>query len=389
MTAIAKVRENVSRLRNIALAVGVAGLLVCAVMALLDPAQFFRSYLLGFLYWWTVSLGCLGLLMLHNLTSGGWGRAIKPFLHAALPTLIPIAVLFVPLTFGLTSLYEWAATGEDVTPLMAHKQQWLNPLFFNGRAAVYFTVWLVLALVMHVWQLKPWTVIPERVMENRRIPSAVGLAALIVTMSFASIDWAMSLEPEWISTMYGGIYVVAGGLSALLVGILGATITPPAVPLGKIRRSQALNDLGNLLLGFLMVWTYFSFSQFLIIWSGNLPEESGWMLKRMHGGWQGVALSLVALHFVVPFGLLMSRDVKRNARWLVIVASLLVVMRFVDLFWTVAPSLYGKRAFIHWLDIVTLVGIGGVWLAVFFTTLGRRLLWPDVQGEPIAEAAHD
>ncbi len=345
------------RAAMIALVVGVALLAVCLLAGLFYPQPFFQAYLFGYLFWWTLSMGCLGLTLLHNLTGGHWGTAIRPFLLAGLGTVLPLAVLFVPLMFGLGWIYEWAHYGRfdkhlaETDPILAGKvDYYLNRWFFLARAAGYFVMWLVMAAIAR---------------RGARRASAISLALLILAISFAAVDWAMSLEPHWFSTMYGALYVGGGAVAALALSIVFLGNLVPKVAAADTRTADIFNDLGNLLLAFVMVWTYFSLSQFLIIWSGNLPEENVWYLRRAGPGWLQLAIVIAVLHFAVPFFLLLSRDLKRNPKLLAAVAAGLLVMRAVDLLWMVAPSFADHGWFALVLDFVALAGLGGVWLAVF------------------------
>jgi hypothetical protein len=296
-------------------------------------------------------MGCLGLALVHNLTGGAWGTAIRPFLHAGMGTVLLIAVLFVPLLFGLDRLYDWRRlTVEDASPVEAPKAVWFNSWFFFGRVVGYFVVWLLAAAIAR---------------GRARQPSAVVLALVVLTASFAAVDWAMSLESHWFSTMYGALYVAGALVAAMALSIIFITSLAPPAAAADPRSGDLLNDLGNLLLAFIMIWAYFSFSQFLIIWSGNLPEDNIWYIHRSRHGWELVAGALALLHFAAPFLLLLSRDVKRNPRAILAVAAGLVFMRSIDLLWVVAPSFKEHGILAIALDFAALVGLGGVWIAVF------------------------
>jgi hypothetical protein len=344
-------RPPPTRAAVIALAVGAALMAACAIVGVFAPRPFFQAYLFAFLFWWTASMGCLGLALLHNLTGGAWGTAIRPFLHAGMGTVALLVLLFVPLVFGFDRLYWWMGLSlEDAAPGDEPKAIWFNFWFVLGRVAVYFLLWLLAAAIAQ---------------SRARRPSAVILAVLVLTASFAAVDWAMSLERHWFSTIYGGLYVAGALVVAMALSIVFlASLAPPAAAADR-RSGDILNDLGNLLLAFIMIWAYFSFSQFLIIWSGNLPEENIWYIHRSQHGWGLVAAALALLHFAAPFLLLLSRDIKRNPKTILAVAGGLVFMRSIDLLWVVAPSFqeHGWTAIL--LDFAALVGLGGIWIAVF------------------------
>lgn len=349
------------RTATIALGVGLALLAVCLVAGLMYPQSFFQAYLYGYLFWWTASMGCLGLTLLHNLTGGHWGMAIRPFLHAGLKTVLLAAVLFLPLLFGLSRIYDWAHYERfdeqlaQTDPILAGKvDYYLNSTFFIWRAIGYFAIWFVAAAIAR---------------RGSRRPSAISLTILILAVSFAAVDWAMSLEPHWFSTMYGALYVAGGAVAAMALSIVFLGNLVPAGAESETYTADVFNDLGNLLLAFVMIWTYFSFSQFLIIWSGNLPEENVWYLRRAESGWLTLAIVIALLHFVVPFLLLLSRDIKRNPKLIAAVAGGLLVMRAVDLMWVVAPSFSEHGVLALVLDVLALLGIGGLWIAVFCWSL--------------------
>ncbi|MBW3600029.1 MAG: hypothetical protein KY475_22500 [Planctomycetes bacterium] len=334
------------------LAAGAVLLIVCfaAGLLLFSLETFFQAYLFGFLFWWVASMGCVGLALLHNLTGGHWGNSIRPFLHAGMGTILLAAVLFVPLAFGIGRLYEWAHQDAAADPILAPKLAYLNTPFFLARAALYFVLWLIAAAIAR---------------RGARRASALSLAVVILAVSFASIDWAMSLDPHWYSTMYGALYVAGAAVAAMALSVAFLAALAPSRAAEDRRAADVFNDLGNLLLAFIMVWAYFSFSQFLIIWSGNLPEEATWYLDRSQHGWQWVIVLVALLHFALPFLLLLSRDVKRNPRIILLVAGGLLVMRMLDLLWVVAPSFHGHGWSGILLDVAAWLGIGGVWLGVF------------------------
>jgi len=364
------------RVQRGGLVVGVVALLSCAVGAAVNPEQFFRSYLVAYLFWFGIGLGSMAILMIHHIAGGAWGAVIRRLLECATRTLPLMALLFVPLAFGMHSLYEWArpeAVAHDA--LLQHKSVYLNVPFFLARAAFYFAVWLAFTTFLNRWSLQQDGSDDPRLTRRMELLSRGGLLAIGLTMSFAAVDWVMSLEPHWYSTIYG--IVIMGGqiLNAMAFVIALAVLLVDRGPLDAIIHTEQFHDLGKLLLAFVMLWAYFAFSQFLIIWSANLPEEIPWYLARMRGGWQVVGIAIILFHFVLPFLILLSRDVKRRPNLLALVAIVVMVMRFVDLFWLVTPAFSPDRFVAHWLDVLTLVGVGGVWLWVFVWQLqGRPLI---------------
>jgi hypothetical protein len=376
------------RIRGTALAVGAAFILLSLVGGAMDATQFFRSYLFAFLFWTGIGIGCLSILMLHHLTGGIWGLAIRRVLEAGTRTIKVSALLFVPLIFGLSRVYLWAqpeAVAHDV--ILQAKHPYLNVPFFVARAAFYFLVWTALAHYLSKWSLE-LDAHRESLHISRRLRSlsGPGLVLMGLTITFSSVDWAMSLDPHWYSTVYGLMFMVGQVLSAMALAIVVLAVFGHDEPLAGVARPSVIHDLGKLMLAFIMLWAYLHLSQFLITWSGNLPEEIPWYLRRMNGGWQFVGLFLVLFHFVLPFLLLLSRDLKRDARLLALVAAGVLVVRMVDLFWMIAPNLqgHGEQAdatlTLHWLDIAAPIGMGGLWIAAFARELAARPLLPG--GEP-------
>lgn len=352
------------------LIIGVIGLGLCGVGAFFSTDQFFQSYLFAFLFWIGVALGCLGVMMLHNLSGGAWGIVIRRVLESGIRTLPLMLVLFVPLLFGLQSLYEWArpeSVAEDA--LLRHKSGYLSAPAFLIRSALYFAVWISAALLMTKWSREHDRTADPRLLQRLRIASGPGLVLYVLTITFASIDWVMSLEPHWYSTIYGVHFLGSHALSAFAFAILFTSLAAHQEPLSSILTPSHFNDLGNLLLAFVMLWAYFSFSQWLIIWSANLPEEVTWYVRRTQGGWQWIALALMVFHFAVPFFLLLLRGIKRRVPMLCGVAATIIFMRLVDLFWYTAPAFHPGYFQLHWMDVAAPVGLGGLWIAAFIWQL--------------------
>jgi len=373
-------------IQKAAIAVGVVGLGLTVVGAFADPVQFFRSYLFGYLFWLGIGVGCLSILMIQHLTGGMWGRVIRRILEAGTRTFPLLAVLFIPIVLGLGELYVWThAEQVAADPVLQHKSAYLNVSFFLGRAAVYFLAWLGMAFFLNKWSLEQDQSPGPRLAGRLRSLSGPGLVAMALTITFSSVDWGMSLDPHWFSTMYGVLFMIGQALSAMALVIVMVALLAHVEPLASVVQKEQVHDLGKLLLAFVMLWAYVNFSQLLIVWSGNLPEEIPWYIQRLHGGWQWLALGLVVFHFALPFLMLLSRDLKRNAKLLGGVAALILLARSIDLFWLLAPSFQGHGGHggglsLHWLDFSALVGIGGAWVALFAWQLKGRPLLP--LGEP-------
>jgi hypothetical protein len=363
------------RVQRGGLIVGLVALGVCGLAALVSPEQFFRSYLIAYLFWFGIGLGAVAILMIHHIAGGAWGAVIRRLLEGATRTLPLMAVLFLPLVLGMHSLYEWAhpdVVAQD--PLLQHKSLYLNVPFFLVRAAFYFAVWLTFTALLNRWSLQQDDSADPAITRRLELLSRGGLVAIGLTMTFAAIDWVMSLEPHWYSTIYGLLIIGGQILNAMAFTIAVAAVLVARGPLGTVIGTEQFHDLGKLLLAFVMVWAYFAFSQFLIIWSANLPEEIPWYLSRMRGGWQVVGVAIILFHFLLPFLILLSREVKQRANLLALVALGVMAMRFVDLFWLVTPAFSPSRITAHWMDAAALVGVGGIWLAVFVRQLQSRSL---------------
>lgn len=371
------VDHTLVRVQRPALLIGLGALALGIIGAFFAPQQFFRSYLIAYLFWCGIALGSLAILMLQHITGGAWGAVIRRVLESATRTLPLLVLLFLPLVFGLSHLYEWARP-EHVAhdEALQHKALYLNVPFFLGRAAFYFGVWLLLARFLNRWSLEQDSIPQDQQGVRLEYLSRGGLLLYSLTMTFASIDWVMSIEPHWFSTIYGILFVGGQVLSAFAFVIPILMLVTDRPPMSEIVSPDQFQDLGKLLLAFIMLWAYFAFSQFLIIWSGNLPEETPWYINRLHGGWQWIGVAEIVLHFALPFVILLSRDLKRNARLLSMVAIGVIFMRFVDLYWLVTPAFSPRVLSIHWLDVVTLAGVGGVWLWFFVDQLKGRPLVP-------------
>ena len=377
------------RTERLALAVGVVGLALCALGWLLSPEQFFPSYLVAYIFWSGIALGCLALALLQFLTGGAWGLASRRVVESGAATLPLMALLFVPLAFGLPTLYAWArpeAVADDV--LLQHKSAYLNAPFFLARAAIYLASWMVLAYFLGKWSAEQDRTADPRLGRKLRRLSVGGLVLLGLTASFAAIDWLMSLEPDWYSTVYAGMVAMGELLAAFAFAVVVIALLADRPPLAAVTSPSLFNDLGSLLLAFLMLWAYLAYSQFLLVWAGNLAEEIPWYLRRLEGSWQWVALAVALLTFALPFLLLIFRDLKRNARLLAATAGLLLLMRFVDVYWLVRPVFDRGGPRIHWLDLAAPIGLGGLWLAMFAWRLGARPLLP-LHDPRLPRAGHD
>lgn len=385
----------IARLRLVALVVGVIALVASLAGALINREQFFHSYLIGYLFWAGVALGSLALLMLQHLTGGGWGMVIRRVLEAATRTLPLMLLLFLPILFGLRHIYPWTDRAKYAhEPSMLDKiDRYLNPTFFTIRALACFAIWLLLAFLLNKWSRAQDTGSDNAAAKKMRVLAGPGMVLFILTSTVAAIDWVMSISPEWSSTIFGLLFVASFALSALAFAIAIVALLSDREPMAEVVAPLHFHDLGKLMLALVMLWAYFAYSQFLIIWSGNLPEEIVWYQPRIHGGWGAVAIALVVLHFAFPFAFLLSRSIKRNPHRLVLVAVLILIMRVIDLIWMIAPNetFSGAHFHISPLDLAAVLGIGGIWVAMFAGELQKRPLmaFNDPQMESVIEQAHE
>jgi hypothetical protein len=357
------------------LVIGVIGAIVSVAGALLAPASFYSAYLTGFMFWLGLSLGCMAILMLYHLVGGAWGAVIRRLLESGMMTLPMMFVLFIPILLNLPKLYKWDRPGELTDPKIADiAHSYLN---FSGiliRYIVYFAIWIGMAYFLNRWSTEQDSIAGQSTLRFRAL-SALGLVIYSFTISFAVIDWVMSLEARWISTIYGLLFIAGEALSAFCFCVVIESILSKRKPMSGYLTDTEVHDHGKLMLAFVMVWAYFNFSQWLIIWAGNLPDEIPWYVHRLNGGWEYVGLFLVLFHFAVPFALLLSRQLKRKARSLVWLASWLIVMRMVDIFWHIEPASH-LTFHVSWVLFAILAGIGGLWIAYFFHNLRSRPLLP-------------
>jgi len=378
--------EDLAVRRTRALTAGGVGLVACAIGFVVDRDHFFRSWLIAYLLFLGIALGSMGLLMVQHLSGGTWGVFRRVF-EASSRTLPLLALLFLPIALGMTSLYPW--THADLVQqdeVLLHKAAYLNTGFFLLRALVYFAGWILIA-----WTLTRWSRRQDEgdMSVNQRLQylSGGGLVFYTFAATFASVDWVMSLNPHWYSTLFGFLFVGAQGLSALAFTIIVSAFLVRRAPMASLFKPSHFHDLGKLSLAFVMLWAYFNFSQYMLIYAANLVEEIPYFLARISHGWQYVAVFLVVFHFAVPFSLLLSRDLKRTPHRLVWVALALLLVRYIDLIMLVSPEFDATGAnvhmmageheagfFVHWLDLAAPLAVGGLWLGMFFTQLAQRPL---------------
>jgi hypothetical protein len=362
---------------RIALGIGCAGLALCVYGWTLTPRLFFIAWLFAELVWLGVALGCMAFLMIHLLTAGKWGWPVRRFFEAAATTLPLLAVLFVPLFFGMSALYPWANAAAIATDkVLQHKHGYLNQPLVIVRAVIVFGIWILLAHLLNKWSRAQDATQDLGPTKKLRRLSGPGLVIYPLTITVIFVDWVMSLEADWYSTIFPILICIGQMLSGLAFVILLLAWLGPRSALAEIVGPENFHHLGSLLLAFTMLWAYIAFSQLLVIWSGDLPHEISWYLHRIAGGWRWVMVFLVLFHFFGPFFLLLSRQLKRSRRSLTAIAALMFLAHVVDVWWMIAPSFYPGGIYVSWLDAAALFGVGGVWLWLFLHNLERKELIP-------------
>ena len=386
VTTYAPPVADIERPRSRALIAGGIGLAACAVGFFVDPEQLYRSWLIAYLLFLGIALGSMAMVMIQHLSGGGWGVFRRVF-EASSRTLPLLMVLFLPVLLGRGTLFPWThADHVQADEVLRHKAAYLNTTFFVIRAAVYFVGWWGIATL-----LSKWSQAQDRgdVAVNTRLQrlSGAGLVFYALTVTGAGIDWIMSLNPHWYSTLFGFLMMGGQGLSALAFTIVVSAFLFKHEPLADVLKPHHFHDLGKLMFAFVMLWAYFNFSQYLLVFAANLIEEIPYMTTRTTHGWQYLALFLTIFHFAVPWLLLLSRDLKRNPHRLVVIAAWMLFMRFADIYMLVSPEfestggnlhlLAGEHVshfFVHWLDLAAPLAIGGFWVWMFFTQLRERPL---------------
>ncbi len=363
-----------SRWQTRALILGAIAAILSVIGAIFLHAQFFRSYLFAWLFWSGPPFGALVIVMMQFLTGGKWGLALRDLSTAAFRTLPIVGVFFLPVLLGVHDVYGWSNGHRGEAPGYHHKAEYLNLPFFTARSIFYFAVLGLIALLLRRWTLAPAK--KKSVPTRLTALSAGGLIVYVLCMNFASTDWVMSLTPEFFSTVFVEIFAAGQFLSALALMTALLCLFARHSSLGEAVPIKAFHDLGSMLLAFVTFWTYVSFSQFLIIWSGNLPKEISWYLVRNSGGWQWFALALVIVQFFLPFLLLLSRARKRDPRRLARICFCIVGANVVNNFWLVTPTWHPGGVALHWLDVTLFLALGGLWFALFFHFLKQRPLVP-------------
>jgi hypothetical protein len=349
-------------------------LLASSLKAIYQPTQFLQSYLFAYLFWLELSLGSMALLMVHQLTGGAWGIVVNRILESSMKTIFLMAFFFIPILCGFKDIFPWANKIQLVGS--PHKSIYFEFSFFISRAVFYLIAWMFLAYFL------------SKARASRSKLCAFGLCFFGLSVTMAAIDWQMSLELEWFSTMYGFIFIIGQALGAWAFTLLILRLLLPMRPEISLPR-QIEWDLGNLLLTLVILWAYVSFMQYLIIWSGNLPDEVTWFVRRINHGWEWFIVAIFCFLFVAPFLVLLFRRLKTNDKTMIWILALILVFRIFERFWMIKPS-FNENVVFYYTDITLLFGIGGVWLSFFFWTLSKRPIfsindpnWPIAQNSEV------
>ena len=367
---------GIARAQMPALIIGVLGIIGAVIGFATDPQEFYRAWLAPFVFWFLIAAGALAILCLQYVTGGEWGVLIRRPLGAASRT-IPLFLLFgLPLFLGLSHIYSWATPEAAQDHLLHKKAFWLNAPGWGIRALIYFALWTLWA-----WRLRRLSVSFAETRSPytelaRRKWAAGGLLVMVMTLTLTGVDWVMSLEPKWYSSMFGIAFIVGAGLSAFAFVTFFLTTISRTQAMVDILKPNHFRDLGNLMLAFTMLWAYTNFSQFLLVWYGNIKEETPYYITRMQGGWGVMAAILILFHFFLPFFMLLMRNIKDRPRTIAIVTIIILVMRFIDIYWLIGPAHYGSHFHFSWITPFAFLGIGGLWLFAFIAQLKGQTIIP-------------
>ena len=376
-------------LRQFGMTVGVLGVVLAIIGFFMSPVdRFYQAYLVAYTFWMGVILGSMALLMVQHLSGGVWGIVLRRPFEAAVRTLPFMTILFFPIVLGMHSLYEWSHEGiADTDPIIAAKALYLNTPFFLLRQVIYFAIWNLIGFLLTKWSQEHDRSGDPALLGKLSTLSGAGLCIYFLTVTFAMVDWTMSVNPHWFSTIWGMLYIGGQGLSAFAFGIVVLVMLARVAPLNRVLTSHHFHDLGKFLFAFLMLWAYLQFSQFLIIWSANIPEEIPHYLNRWENSWKYLSIFIVVGHFMVPYALLLSRDLKRNHGKLQIIAAWILFARIADYWWHVAPELHHDGLTISLLDVALPLVLGGIFISLFVAQLGGRSLLP-VNDPALEKALH-
>jgi hypothetical protein len=370
-------QDTLKKFQGIAVVVGVVG--IAALLAgffITNPEQFLRSYLVGFTFWNGMALGCLVLMMIQYMTGGAWGMMARRTFEAGSRVLPLMALLVIPIYLGATHLFPWTYPAAAHDQVLIAKSWWLNLPGFYIRAPLYYIIWGALMFLLNKWSLEQDSNPDQYIAKRLERLSGAGIVIFTFSMTAAAIDWLMSLSPHWFSTIFGLLVIIGQVLSALALCVATFVLMANYAPLKTLITKRHLHDLGKLMLALTMLWAYLSFSQLILIWSGNLPEEISYYIDRLNGGWEYVGALLLLFHFAFPFLMLLSQKLKKNPKTISTIAIYIILIRLLDIIWLVEPNFGNQHLNIHWMDFAAPIGMGGLWLAYFFFNLRQRPILP-------------
>ncbi len=370
----------------IPLAVGIAGLALAGVAWSVDAKQFYFSYLVAWASCLSITVGALFFVLIQHLTKARWSVVVRRIAEALTWGFPLLAILSIPILIGMHDLYHW--THADVMdpadshydPILAAKEPYLNTPFFLVRVAAYFVIWIGLSLLLYRASIRQDLDADPTIPARQRKVSAIGLLLMAITTAFASYDFLMSLDPHWFSTIFGIYFFAASFWTAHALIALVAILIQRNKALSDVISEEHYHDLGKMMFGFTVFWAYIAFSQYMLIWYGNLPEETLWYRHRLEHGWEAHSAALLMLHFIVPFWILLARGAKRSKAIMAIMAVWFLIMNWFDMHWLAMPVLHPDQASIHWASLASFVGVLGVYLALFMYRLNRHALVP--QNDP-------
>lgn len=369
--------------------VGALGLIAVAIGVAAEPRQALFSYLVALAFWLGIALGALILLSIFHASNAKWPVVVRRMLEKMASCSIVFLPLFLPVALGMRHLFVWvskpAELGARALELIEHKRLYLNVPFFLVRAGIYFLLWIVVSYLLSSWSARQDTTPDLRLTVKQRRLGAGSLPFLALSITFAAFDWLMSLDPTWYSTIFG-VYFFAGSFVAAIALLTLITVLARGANLfGSLVSPDHYQNLGNFLLAFTVFWAYIGFSQFMLIWIANLPEEVGWYLVRAGGSWRPVGIGLAIAHFLLPFFALLSSEIKRNPRTLALISAWILVWHYLDVYWMVMPALHPEAPAPHWIDLAALAGVGGIAVAFTLWTLRGRYTIP--VGDPYLQAS--
>lgn len=343
------------------------GVAASVIAFMINPQHFFHAWLTGFMFWFTLAAGALFFVMMHHLVGATWSVVLRRIGEAVMAVLPYMIVAILPVIFGIGELYHWSHA--DVVAGdkgLQGKIAYLNAPFFVIRILVYFAVWTILVRLLYTASLRQDEDHSEKLRLRFRRVSASGMILFAFTLTFAAFDWLMSLDAHWYSTIFGA-YIFAGGVVAVLAFLpLVSMLLRRRHAMADMITTEHYHDMGKLLFAFVIFWAYMAFSQYFLIWYGNIPEETEWFISRWTGSWKTISLILVFGNFVIPFFILITRGAKRRLTMLGFFAVWLLLMHWVDLYWVIMPSLYPDGAHLSWIDLAPITALGGAFIAMFW-----------------------